>query len=223
MNEILKTCSNICEKQTFRDFDEDSLKNIVKFLTMPLETMSLTILQMNEYPNLMKYLPFDKRRFVASKICQAVVSLRNRLNDKNVVMELIKFINPLLVTEKDYVEIDKREFEEEQLNVAKLVHLVHGKTVLESLEILKLFQTKFLEGEIKRMKYTLPSLIFVYIKIIRFYQENEDIDIKNLLVNIRRLIESLEKEMPEVVLKLYLDFALCVNNYDKNGEVILKE
>ena len=29
---------------------------------MPLETMSLTILTMNEYPNLMKYLPFVKRR-----------------------------------------------------------------------------------------------------------------------------------------------------------------
>jgi len=34
--------------------------------------MSTTILQMNEYPNLMKYLPFLKRRTVALKITQAV-------------------------------------------------------------------------------------------------------------------------------------------------------
>ena len=44
------------------NFEEDCLKNIVKFLSMPLETMSLQILTMEDYPNLMKYLPFDKRR-----------------------------------------------------------------------------------------------------------------------------------------------------------------
>ena len=81
VNDILKSAVHICEKQTLRDFEEDSLKNIVKFLTMPLETMSLTILQMDEYPNLMKYLPFTKRRFVALKICQAVVTLKNNLNN----------------------------------------------------------------------------------------------------------------------------------------------
>lgn len=37
---------------------------------MPLETMSLSILTMDEYPNLMKYLPFSKRRQVAHKILQ---------------------------------------------------------------------------------------------------------------------------------------------------------
>jgi len=29
---------------------------------MPLETMGLSILTMNEYPNLMQHLPFTKRR-----------------------------------------------------------------------------------------------------------------------------------------------------------------
>lgn len=221
VNDILKSAVHICEKQTLRDFEEDSLKNIVKFLTMPLETMSLTILQMDEYPNLMKYLPFTKRRFVALKICQAVVTLKNNLNDKVIVTQLLKFINPLLVTEKDYVDVDQVEFEEEQLNVAKLVHLVRAKTVFTTLEILKLFQGKFMEGEIKRMKFTMPALVFVYIKIIRFYtiMEEEEIDIKNLLGNIRKLIELLEKDFPEVALKLYLDFTLCINNYDKNAEV----
>lgn len=42
VNEILKSCCVICEKNT--NFDEGCLRNIVFFLTMPLETMSLTIL-----------------------------------------------------------------------------------------------------------------------------------------------------------------------------------
>jgi vacuolar protein sorting-associated protein 35 len=37
--------------------------------------MGLTILSMEDYPKLMEYLPFDKRKDVAVKICEAVVSL----------------------------------------------------------------------------------------------------------------------------------------------------
>ena len=223
VNQILKSCALICEKQTTRDFDEDSQKNIVKFLTMPLETMSLTILQMNEYPNLMQYLPFSKRRFVALKISQAVVNLKSVLSDKNIVTELIKFINPLLFTEKDSVEMEKNDFDDEQQTVAKLVHLVHGKTLFNSLEILKLFQMKFLEGEMKRMKFTLPSLIFVYMNIMRHLKDEDgNIDMKNLFNNLKTLIGILEKEVPETALKLYLELALCVNYHDKNTEVLYK-
>ena len=62
VNAILKSCCRLCEKQNDTEFSEECQKNIVKFLTMPLETMSLSILTMNEYPNLMKHLPFTKRR-----------------------------------------------------------------------------------------------------------------------------------------------------------------
>jgi vacuolar protein sorting-associated protein 35 len=68
VNAILRTCVKICERQHANDFEEDCQKNIVKFLTLPLETMSLTVLTMKEYPNLMKYLPFQKRRVVSTKI-----------------------------------------------------------------------------------------------------------------------------------------------------------
>lgn len=184
--------------------------------------MSLTILQMSEYPNLMQYLPFAKKRYVASKICQAVVSLKSILNDKNIVIELIKFINPLLCNEKDYVEIEQSEFEEEQQSVAKLVHLVQNDNPSQSLEILMLFQKKFLDGEIKRMKYTIPSLIFSYMKFARLYRETEEesVDINGLFKNLKKLIGVIEKELPETALKLYLEFVLCVNNYDKSSEVL---
>ena len=81
VNEILKSCVTICEKHSLSDFDEDCQRNIVKFLTLPLETMSLTILKMSEYPNLMKYLPFTKRRQVAIKICQVDNFLNRKKNN----------------------------------------------------------------------------------------------------------------------------------------------
>lgn len=99
VNQILKSCCRLCEKQNESEFTEDCQKSIVKFLTMPLETMSLSILTMNEYPNLMKHLPFSKRRYVAIKICWAVVNLNQQLDDHGITDQLLKFIQPLLETQ----------------------------------------------------------------------------------------------------------------------------
>ena len=189
---------------------------------MPLETMSLTILQMNEYPNLMKYLPFSKRRLVASKICQAVVNLKNTLSNIPLTEQLIKFINPLLVTEKDYVEVEPFEFEEEQLSVAKLVHLINGDSVHATLELLNLFKKKFLDGEAKRMKYTLPSMVFALFRVIREIAHSEGkIDgAKPLIKDAKQLIDLLAKEHHELSLRLLLNLAMCINEIDHEKEVL---
>lgn len=220
VNQILKTCVAICEKQLVKDFPEDCQNNIVKFLTMPLETMSLTILQMNEYPNLMKYLPFTKRRLVAAKICQAVVALHNILSEFALTEQLIKFINPLLVTEKDFVENEAFEFEEEQISVAKLVHLVHGETAKETLALLELFKKKFLDGGPKRMKYTLPALIFALFRVIREVAKTEKFTgaLKTLIKEIKEIIDLLAAEHHELSLRLLLNLALCINEVDLEKE-----
>lgn len=225
MNLILRSCCFICDKQLSKDFADDCQNNIVKFLTMPLETMSLTILQMTEYPNLMKYLPFPKRRLVASKIAQAVVTLRNILNSLELTKQLIKFINPLLVTEKDYVEVENFEFEEEQLSVAKLVHLIETDDLSKTLEILNVFKEKFLEGEMRRMKYTLPSFIFRLFKFLRDVIKNPEcgVNIKEIVYGIKNLIDLLAKENQELSLRLYLGFALCINEFDQNKDVIINK
>ena len=221
VNQILKACVLICDRQLSKDFPDDCQNNIVKFLTMPLETMSLTILQMNEYPNLMKYLPFSKRRLVASKICQAVVNLKNTLNNIPLTEQLIKFINPLLVTEKDYTDVEPFEFEEEQMSVAKLIHLINGESLQVTLDLINLFKKKFLEGEAKRMKYTLPSLIFALLKVIREMSHCQEklIGIKEMIKDVKNLIDLLAKEHHELSLRLLLNLSLCINEVDHDKEV----
>ena len=52
---------------------------------------------MKEYPTLMKYLKFKKRRNVAKNITKAVSKGQIDLSDTNVVQQLIVFIKPVLV------------------------------------------------------------------------------------------------------------------------------
>lgn len=76
---------------------------------------------------------------------------------------------PLLQDDKDSGEEEPYEFEEGQEAVAKLVHLVHHKTNIDLYyEILMKFKRIFVKGGIKRMKYSLPAMIF---SLFRLSQE----------------------------------------------------
>jgi len=53
---------------------------------------------MNEYPNLMKYLSFSNRRLVATKIVNAVIVTKRKIDDVGITKQLLTFISPLLKT-----------------------------------------------------------------------------------------------------------------------------
>lgn len=57
---------------------------------------------MNEYPTLMKYLKFKRRREVAKQIARAVSKGSIDLSDENLVKQLLIFIQPVLKREPDY-------------------------------------------------------------------------------------------------------------------------
>ena len=67
VNEILESCMNIIELQR-GTLDHDSLKHLVKLLSIPLETLSLAIFSMSNYPPLMAYLQPNMRKTVAKRI-----------------------------------------------------------------------------------------------------------------------------------------------------------
>jgi len=60
----------------------------------------------------MEYLPYSERKSVSVKICEAVVNLRESLNSKKQVKQLLLFLKPVL-TEEDTTEVEPYEFEHE--------------------------------------------------------------------------------------------------------------
>lgn len=96
VNEILREAAQYCA-QNEKNIDEDCQIYISKFLIHPLETLAHVILTMKEYPTLMKYLKFKRRREVAKQITKAVSKGQIDLSDTNVVEQLIVFIRPVLV------------------------------------------------------------------------------------------------------------------------------
>ena len=101
---------------------------------------------MNDYPALMEYLPYPERKNVAVKICEAVVNLREVLNSKKQVKQLLLFLKPVL-TEEDTTEVEPYEFEHEQQTVAKIIHLVQSDKPTTCYKILCLFKEYFLKSQ----------------------------------------------------------------------------
>ena len=111
-----------------------------------METLAHVILTMNEYPTLMRYLKFKRRREVAKQIAKAVSRGSIDLTDVNVVSQLLVFINPVLKRENDYEEISELLFKEEQTQVAKIVWQIKSSDPALVWDILKIFIDNFLEG-----------------------------------------------------------------------------
>ena len=65
--------------------DNPSLKLLVKLLSIPLETLSLSILGMTHYPVLMKYMKFQNRKTVAMRIVKAVLKMKKILSNTTIV------------------------------------------------------------------------------------------------------------------------------------------
>ena len=61
------------------------MKLLVKLLSIPLESLSIAVLGMNNYPTLMKYMRFSDKRVVAVSIVKAVISDRKFLSSYKIV------------------------------------------------------------------------------------------------------------------------------------------
>ena len=110
---------------------------------------------------------FSGRRTVSLRIMKAVFKSKRKIDNLDIVDQLLSFIEPLLKDdESDDDESEAYEFEEEQESVAKLLQLISNDDLDVYYEILQRFKKELVQGGIKRMKYTLPSYIFNLFKYI---------------------------------------------------------
>ncbi|OMJ95824.1 hypothetical protein SteCoe_721 [Stentor coeruleus] len=219
VNEILNSSVIIVDKaNSSGNLDGESLKLIVKLLSFPLETMSLAILTMNNYPKLMGYLQFSSRKQVAFKIVEAVVISKRTLDSVDTVEQLLHFIVPLLVDGNDSEPSEAYEFEGEQQNVAKLVHLVIANTPEAFLSIFHKFFTIFSKGGHSRIIYTYPSLLFAYLKFLKLLDDQEvEIDLMETLKTIHDILTTIAQISPDNAIKLGLQCVLCINSFKTNS------
>ncbi len=121
VNHILTSSLNvIANSNSVNKISNESIKLVSKLLTFPLETLSLAIFEMKQYPSLMTYLDYPNRKVLALRIIESLVnsSSKEKLSSLDKINTLVDFIQPLLIDSKDSIESDPIDFEYEQQIVA---------------------------------------------------------------------------------------------------------
>lgn len=89
--------------------DANSVKHVVSLLSIPMESTGnvLTILALNNYPQLMNYLNYSSRKKVALTTVRGIHKNKTALTTVEHVEKLFSFIQPLVKDEPDQPEDDE--------------------------------------------------------------------------------------------------------------------
>ncbi|XXQ36804.1 Vacuolar protein sorting-associated protein 35 [Plasmodiophora brassicae] len=195
------------------------VRHVVKLLTVPLETVSTRVLDLAHYANVLQYLDFENRKQVANSIVQSVLEAGAPLTDLGKATTLFEYIAPLLRDLDDTPPLDdslKYEFEAEQHDVARLVHLLNASNTDAQFALLQMAKKQLCSGGPTRMPFTMPALAFSCLRLIpRVFEreQREDVDqavkSKNVFRVVHQLISSIASTSPQVAVRIFLATALA--------------
>ena len=134
------------------------------------------------------------------------------------VVQVLTFIEPLLVRLPDYQEVSENQFKDEQTMVAKVVFQINSEDPAVNWGILKKFIDKFVAGGDERMRFTVPSTIFRLLQLcIEIYNGRDETTepkvYKRIFDTVRGLISRLAN-YPVLSIQLYLELLLLINVID---------
>ena len=219
VNHILSSACNVLSKE-IGTISNLGIKIIVTLLSSPLDSLVLEIFEINQYPILMNYLDFSNRKTLAMRIVDSLNKSKEKLSSPRKITILQDFIKSLLEDTTDLLENDALQFEYEMQNVAKLIYLVNDSDVNNMLSMYSQLKSILFKGGVKRMKYTIPPLISVYLLLISklsygisIKEGNSDNEIRD--PNLNNFIEmeikfDNDEEYIEILKKLYSDISDCI-------------
>ena len=147
INTILKTTTDLVKLWSKNRLTKDSMRMMVWVLTLPLDSMSLSVLELSSLPDLMKYMSLQSQKNVAIKIVQSVVThwwdvdgwqVPLSVETEAMVKLVFSFLHPLLMDSED-LDLDWFEIEEEAMGISWLLHLVKHQSEDQLAELLLLW------------------------------------------------------------------------------------
>ncbi|MBA0595364.1 hypothetical protein Gorai_012234, partial [Gossypium raimondii] len=138
--------------------DSRATKQVVALLSAPLEKYNdtVTALKISNYPRVMDHLDNGTNKVMAMV---------------EVLFELIKGLIKDLDGATD--ELDEEDFKDEQNSVAKLIHMLYNNEPEEMLKIICIVWKHTMAGGPKRLPFTVPSLVFSALRLVRQLQGQE--------------------------------------------------
>ncbi|CAE7558094.1 VPS35B, partial [Symbiodinium microadriaticum] len=173
----LNTSVTLIQKSDFQESlaaeGENSGNKSLNDTTAQIEQL-LSVLELPQYASLMSYLPWGNWKEVAASLLKSVVASNSPLCELEQAEQLFAVIVPLL-KDRDGATREADEegreapvddhFKQEQLLVAKVVHLMQNDDTDTLLRIFVAARTKFINGGSSRIQFTLVPLVFAALSL----------------------------------------------------------
>ncbi|XP_027331214.1 vacuolar protein sorting-associated protein 35B-like isoform X3 [Abrus precatorius] len=207
--------------------DNRATKQVVALLSAPLDKYNdiVTALTLSNYPRVMDHLDNETNKVMAMVIIQSIMKNNTYISTADKVEVLFELIKGLIVDldGSNVDEVDEEDFNEEQNSVARLIHMLHNDDPEEMFKIICTVKKHIMSGGPRRLPFTVPSLIFSALRLIRQLQ-GQDGDVvgeevpttpKKIFQLLNETIEALSSvSSPELALRLYLQCAEAANDCD---------
>ncbi|XP_042063196.1 vacuolar protein sorting-associated protein 35B-like isoform X1 [Salvia splendens] len=226
VDQVLGACVKILSGKPKLE-DSKATKQVVALLSAPLDKYDdiVTALTLSNYPRVMDHLDAGTNKVMAMVIIRSIMKNKSWVSTSDKVEVLFELIKGLI---KDLEgistdELDEEDFNEEQNSVACLMHMLYNDEPEEMLKIICTVWKHVMSGGPKRLPFTVPSLVFSALKLVRRLQ-GQDGDVggeevpatpKKIFQLLNQIIETLSVvPAPELALRLYLQCAEAANDCD---------
>lgn len=207
--------------------DRRATKQIVALLSAPIEKYNDVVraLTLPNYPRVMEYLDSSTNKQMALVIIQSIMKNNTCIKEADKVEVLFELIEGLVKDVEGIAEdeLDEEDFNEEQNSVARLIHMLYNNDPEEMLKIICAVQKHIMDGGPNRLPFTVPSLVFSALRLVRQLQSQDGEVVgeelpatpRKLFQLLSQIIEALSSvPSPELALRLYLQCAEAAGDCD---------
>ncbi|EEC19703.1 vacuolar sorting protein, putative, partial [Ixodes scapularis] len=221
VDKVLQTTEEIFTKMgiTRVEFLKPVGKELVRLLKIPVQSYNdlLTLLQLSHFGSLLQLCDFRGRKVMACFLVNSALENDTLIRTPEQVDQVLTLISPLVQDQPDQPdeEEDPEDFLEEQVLVGRFANLMVADSADQQYLIVMTARKHFGNGGNKRIRYTLPPLVFQSYQLAFKYHSLCDQDdkwekkVNKIFKFCHQTISTLIKcEMAELPLRLFLQGAL---------------
>ena len=246
----LNTASALLEKAEFKAEDtttegedkssDETTVQIEELLSSPLSSLSLRVMELPAFAKLMTYLPWGNWKEVASTLLRSAIAANTPLTEVEHIEQLFSMIMPLLrdkelptpVTRHEDDDDDETpaptsvtlQFKDEQMLVARVVHLMKSDNTDTQIKIYNAAKAHFINGGTTRIQFTLAPLVFGALSLAKRVHAREkafeagegekpELSTRKVFHFIIEIVTAMASSLPDISLRLFLNAAQAADEF----------
>lgn len=237
VDKVLETTEEIFNRMNLDHLEHGSpvSKELMRLMKIPVDTYNnlLTVLQLQHFGPMFEYFDYQSRKIMSCYIINNALENETLIPSQDQVDSILGIVSVLVQDQSDQPEEadDPEDFAEEQGIMGRFVHLLQAEDLNQQYLILNTARKHFGNGGDKRIKYTLPPIVFSAYRLSTKYREIQEEDenwekkCQKIFSFCHQTIGALIKaEMAEIPLRLYLQGAMAAGQVAfENHETVAYE